>query len=74
MLSEVKKYWENQLGKPIGSDAKNEKLTYVSLKGLETAKKDVEKLSNEAILAIQNYEKDEHLLSELAVYLIDREK
>lgn len=65
---------EEVLGKPIGSDAKNEKLTYVSLKGLETAKKDVEKLSNEAILAIQNYEKDEHFLSELAVYLIDREK
>lgn len=65
---------EEVLGKPIGSDAKNEKLTYVSLKGLETAKKDVEKLSNEAIFAIKNYEKDEHFLSELTVYLIDREK
>lgn len=65
---------EEVLGKPIGSDAKNEKLTYVSLKGLETAKADVAKLSNEAILAIKKYEKDEHFLSELTVYLIDREK
>lgn len=65
---------EEVLGKPIGSDAKNEKLTYVSLKGLETAKADVARLSNEAILAIKNYEKDENFLSELTVYLIDREK
>ena len=65
---------EEVLGKPIGSDAKNEKLTYVSLKGLETAKEDVAKLSQEAISAIKVYEKDEHFLSELTVYLIDREK
>lgn len=65
---------EEVLGKPIGSDAKNEKLTYVSLKGLEVAKEDVKKLSDEAILNIKNYEKDEHFLSELTKYLIDREK
>lgn len=65
---------EEVLGKPIGSDAKNEKLTYVSLKGLEVAKEDVAKLSNEAILAIKNFEKSAPFLSELAKYLIDREK
>lgn len=65
---------EEVLGKPIGSDAKNEKLTYVSLKGLETAKADVASLSNEAVSTIKNYEKDKHFLSELTVYLIDREK
>ena len=65
---------EEVLGKPIGSDAKNEKLTYVSLKGLEKAKEDVASLSNEAISAIKFYEKDEKFLSELTVYLIDREK
>ncbi len=65
---------EEVLGKPIGSDAKNEKLTYVSLKGLEKAKEDVASLSKEAISAIKFYEKDEKFLSELTVYLIDREK
>ncbi len=65
---------EEVLGKPIGSDAKNEKLTYVSLKGLEVAKEDVKKLSDEAIFNIKKYEKDEHFLSELTKYLIDREK
>ena len=65
---------EEILGKPIGSDAKNEKLTYVSLKGLEVAKQDVEALSKEAVSLLKNYEKDNHFLSELTEYLIDREK
>ncbi len=65
---------EEVLGKPIGSDAKNEKLTYVSLKGLDKAKEDVAKISKEAIESIKKYEKEEHFLSELAAYLIDREK
>lgn len=65
---------EEVLGKPIGSDAKNEKLTYVSLKGLENAKADVVKLSDEAVSMLYVYEKDEHFLSELTTYLIDREK
>ena len=65
---------EEVLGKPIGSDAKNEKLTYVSLKGLDKAKEDVEKISGEAIAAIKKFERNEHFLSELANYIIDREK
>ena len=65
---------EEMLGKPIGSDAKNEKLTYVSLKGLEIAKTEVEKLSNEAVSAIKGYEKESSFLSDLTTYLIDREK
>ena len=65
---------EEVLGKPIGSDEKNEKLTYVSLKGLDRSKEDVARLSKEAILAIKEYEKNETFLSELAAYLIDREK
>lgn len=65
---------EEVLGKPIGSDAKNEKLTYVSLKGLDKAKEEVAKLSEEAIATIKQFEKNEHFLSELTAYLIDREK
>ena len=65
---------EEVLGKPIGSDAKNDKLTYVSLKGIQTAKEDVAKLSNEAISMIKFYEEDNHFLSEFTTYLIDREK
>ena len=37
------------LGKPIHSDDRNEKTTYVTLKGLEQAKADVEKISRRAM-------------------------
>ena len=36
------------LGKPIGSDEKNEKATYVTYEGIEKAKEDVSRLSEEA--------------------------
>ena len=38
-----------ELGKPIGSDEKNKKATYVSLVGIEQAKMDVERFSAEAV-------------------------
>ncbi len=37
-----------ELGKPVGSDEKNEKMTYVSYAGLEEAKQKQEELSREA--------------------------
>ncbi len=40
---------QEELGKPVGSDERNDKTTYVSLDGLDKAKKDVERLSAEAI-------------------------
>lgn len=65
---------EEVLGKPIGSDEKNDKLTFVTLKGIEKAKEEVAKLSKDAVSGIKNFEKEEHFLSELTIYLIDREK
>ena len=41
-----------ELGKPIGSDLKNNKQTYVSIYGLEHAKEEVKRLSKEAISCI----------------------
>ena len=38
------------IGKPVGSDEKNQKTTYVSIKGLEQAGKDVERISLELSL------------------------
>ena len=40
---------EAELGKPIGSDARNEKMTYVTLHGLDEAQSKVVELSEEAI-------------------------
>ena len=63
-----------ELGKPIGSDEKNNKQTYVTLNGLETSKKHVKELSEEAISIIDSIEGDNVFLKELINSLINRSK
>lgn len=62
------------LGKPVGSDEKNSKSTYVTLKGLEQAKADVEQLSNRALRNLNSFEDRNPFLEELIKKLIVREK
>ncbi len=62
------------LGKPIGSDEKNNKVTYVTLVGLEKAKEEVAKLSNEAIELLGKLPVQSEFLKETILYLIHREK
>ena len=45
---------EKTLGKPIGSDAKNEKTTYVTVHGLEAAQKKTRQLTDEALAEFDN--------------------
>lgn len=61
------------LGKPIGSDEKNNKPTYVTFEGLDKSKEDVEKLSKEACQMLSSFGKDDGFLQQLFIYLIDRE-
>lgn len=62
------------LGKPIGSDEKNNKKTYVSIYGLEKSKEDVKRLSEEAIAILASFGKRNLFLEELVEQLINREK
>ena len=62
------------LGKPILSDEKNEKTTYVTLVGLEKAKEYVENISLEAIELLHHFETNDLFLEELLKSLIHREK
>ena len=62
------------LGKPIHSDEKNEKTTYVTLEGLEQAKKDVEEISRRALGTLISLERKNPFLEELITMLITREK
>ena len=62
------------LGKPIGSDEKNGKQTYVTLNGLEDSKLQVEKLSREAVEILDSFAGDSRFLKKLIVSLIDRNK
>ena len=62
------------LGKPVGSDEKNNKLTYVSLKGIEPSRQEVERLSGEAIGILNSFANRNEFLTELVKSLIHREK
>lgn len=62
------------LGKPIGSDARNHKTTYVTLKGLEESRKEQQELSLHAIETIRNIGYSNDFLMELVTSLITREK
>ena len=65
---------QEELGKPIGSDAKNNKQTYVTLIGLEESRKEVERLSQEATRILQEIPGDSSFLTELIHSLIYRTK
>ena len=62
------------LGKPVHSDEKNEKTTYLTLEGLEKSKKDVEELSHRAIQGLKSFDRENQFLNELVEMLIHREK
>ncbi|MFW5669705.1 MAG: polyprenyl synthetase family protein [Acetivibrio ethanolgignens] len=62
------------LGKPVNSDEKNHKTTYVTLKGLEKARQEVAAYSEEAVGLLQSIAGDTEFLEQLFLWLIRREK
>lgn len=54
---------EAELGKPIGSDAENEKSTYVTLFGIEKAEKMAEEYTQKAIDSLQMFEENGELIA-----------
>ena len=63
-----------QLGKPVHSDEKNEKTTYVTLKGIEQAHKEVERMTEEAIDELKKFPAGDNFLEQLLKSLVYREK
>ncbi|MDO5521681.1 MAG: polyprenyl synthetase family protein [bacterium] len=61
-----------ELGKPIHSDEKNNKTTYVTLFGLEQAGVKVEEYTNLSLSLLEKYTDKEDFLYQLLVYLITR--
>lgn len=53
------------LGKPAGSDARNEKTTYVSLRGPDESAREVRRLSREAAALLRRLRRDTGFLEEL---------
>ncbi len=65
---------DEELGKPVGSDVGNNKSTYVSLLGIDECKKRVDKLTDEALEALNCFDGDTYSLRELALKLSSRNK
>lgn len=64
---------EAKLGKPIGSDERNEKSTYVTFAGIEKSKQEVRRLTDEAIDKLNSLPKKNDFLVELLNYLVYRD-
>ena len=63
-----------ELGKPVHSDEKNDKTTYVSLYGLEKSHEDVEKYSKKALSIMEELPYENQFLYTLIEKLINRRK
>ena len=64
---------EAVLGKPIGSDERNEKSTYVTFKGIEKSKEEVKRLTDEAIEILKKLPYENEVLVDLLQYLVYRD-
>jgi len=64
---------DDKIGKPVGSDAINDKTTYITHLGIEKSKRLAIKLTDEAISYLNNF-KDNVFLSGLAKYLVARDR
>jgi len=66
---------EKVLGKPTGSDEKNNKTTILSYMSIDEAQKEIIRLTNEAKESISGLANSQNnVLSELATFLLDRDK
>lgn len=62
------------LGKPVHSDEKNKKMTYVTIYGLEKASRDVELLTGQAVEQMGMLQAENPFLKELLIGLVQRKK
>ncbi|MBR2953620.1 MAG: polyprenyl synthetase family protein [Clostridia bacterium] len=60
------------LGKPVGSDEKNDKSTAVKYFGLEKSKELVKEYTDKAVSALNTFNNDTEILKQIAYMLIDR--
>ncbi len=60
------------LGKPVGSDDKNQKTTFVTLLGLDGAKSAAKALTEEALAIIDSFDGDTENIKTITNYLLER--
>ncbi len=65
---------EQKIGKPVGSDEKNQKATYPALFGLEQARKKAVQLKDEALAALADFGPEAEPLRAIAAYVVERDR
>ena len=65
---------EAVLGKEIGQDSKNQKVTFISFEGMDRAKAEVTYLSDEGITELLKLPYENRFLTKLLEFLVHREK
>lgn len=63
-----------ELGKPVHSDEKNHKVTYVTLFGLDGAREEAAKFSEKAVSLLESLEQKNEFLNLLVAKLVNRRK
>lgn len=63
-----------ELGKPVLSDEKNQKTTYVTLVGLDQAREDVAEISSRAVTLLKQLPGQNPFLENLITMLVERKK
>ncbi|MCQ2450747.1 MAG: polyprenyl synthetase family protein [Clostridia bacterium] len=64
---------EEKLGKPVGSDLKNQKVTMVDLLGVDGAKAKAKELTDRALNILDELTNENDTLKEITNYLLDRD-
>ncbi len=64
---------ETKLGKPVGSDLKNQKITMVDILGLDECRAYAKSLTDEALQILDDFSFDSTVLKEITQYLLVRD-
>lgn len=62
-----------KLGKKVGSDAENDKSTYVSIYGIEKSKNMLRQITDKAVMSLDGFGEKAVFLRSLTRYLVDRD-
>ncbi len=65
---------QEKLGKPVGSDIKNEKATYPALFGIEEARRKATSLKDEALACLEKFGPEAEPLRAIATYVVKRDR
>ncbi len=65
---------QEKIGKPVGSDLKNQKATYPALFGLEKAREKAQKLKDEALSSLEDFGPEAEPLRAIATYVVERDR